>query len=69
VRPILVRALSIVNIHLIRAGAAFRCPGADSDWGPLASTNPTVEALAAEHANFDLDHVQPAGVLGDVMKF
>jgi hypothetical protein len=27
-----------------------------------------IQALTAQHANLDLDHVQPAGVLGDVME-
>jgi hypothetical protein len=50
-------------------GVSLSFPGADFGLEALASTNPTVEALAAEHANFDLDHVQPAGVLGDVVEF
>ena len=28
-----------------------------------------VQALAAQHANLDFDHVQPTGVLGDVVEF
>jgi len=31
----------------------------------LPSTDAAVEALAAEHADFDLDHVEPAGAFGD----
>ena len=27
-----------------------------------------VQALAAQHANLDLDHVQPTGVLGDIVE-
>ena len=27
-----------------------------------------IQALAAQHTDFDFDHVQPAGVLGDIME-
>ena len=28
-----------------------------------------IEALAAEHADLDLDHIEPTGVLGGVVEF
>jgi hypothetical protein len=30
----------------------------------LVLTDPAVETLTAQHADFDLHHVEPAGVLG-----
>jgi len=35
----------------------------------LAFTNPAIEALAAQHVDLDLDHVEPAGMLGRIVKF
>ena len=38
---------------------------ADKD---VTLTDAAIQTLAAQHADFDLDHVQPTGVLGRVME-
>jgi hypothetical protein len=43
-------------------------PGVDLTFKQVPILNPTVQALAAENADFDLDHVEPAGMLGRVME-
>ena len=43
-------------------------PGGDLGDELLLAVDAPVEALAAQHADFDLDHVEPAGVLGDVVE-
>ena len=35
---------------------------------PVWVVDSAVEALAAQHADFDLDHVEPTGVLGSVVE-
>jgi hypothetical protein len=66
----LARAFSIVNIHLVRQRAAFRSrsQAAISGFEALPGSDPAVEALAAEHADFDRDHVQSAGVLEHIVE-
>ena len=63
---------SLLNCeHPFDAGAggiSQSFPGGDFGFEALPGSDPAVEALAAEHADFDLDHVQPAGVLGDVVE-
>jgi len=49
-------------------GISQSFPGSDFGFEALPGSNPALEALAAEHADFDLDYVQPAGVLGDVVE-
>ena len=34
----------------------------------LVAGDAPIEALVAQHTDFDFDHVQPAGVLGDIME-
>ena len=64
------RALSVVNIQLMRAPAALRCrsQAAISLDEALRIVDSAVQALAAQHADLDLDHVEPAGVLGGVVE-
>ena len=59
------RAFSVVNIHLMRALAAlrWRCHAAFADKA-LQIVNSAVQALAAQDADLDLHHVEPACVLG-----
>jgi hypothetical protein len=66
----LARALSIVNIHLMRAAGHFAVAPRQQFPTPGARgcRCAGVEALAAQHADFDLDHVQPTGMLGDVVE-
>jgi len=47
---------------------ASRFPGADLRYEMLVAGDAPIEALAAQHTDFDFDHVQPAGVLGDIME-
>jgi hypothetical protein len=57
--------------HPIDAGAcciALALPGGDFGNEPLALGDAPVEALAAQHAEFDLNHVEPAGVFGDILE-
>ena len=44
--------------------------GANAYWGEkfITVVNATLEALAAQHADFGLDHVQPADVFGGVVE-
>ena len=35
----------------------------------LGIVDSAIQALAAEHADLDLDHVEPAGMLGGVVEF
>ena len=44
-------------------------PGVDFAAEPIWVVYSAVEALAAEHADLDLDHVEPAGMLGGVVEF
>ena len=44
-------------------------PRGDLGFHVLSVVDAPVEALGAQHADFDLDHVQPAGVLGRVVEF
>ena len=43
-------------------------PGGDLGDELVALFDAAVETLAAEHADFDLNHVEPAGVLWGVME-
>ena len=60
------RALAVVNIQLMRAPAALRCRSQAAHFADeaLRIVNSFGQALAAQHADLDLDHVEPAGVLG-----
>src|SRR5258707_13407716 len=49
-------------------GVSLSFPGVDFAAEPVWVVDPAVEALAAEHADLDLDHVEPTGVLGRVME-
>jgi hypothetical protein len=69
-RANLARVRSVVNIHLKRAPAELRCRF-QGDLGdePLWLGNAAVEALAAQHIDLDLRHVEPElrcfwGVMG-----
>ena len=42
------------------AGISQSFPGGDFGFEALPGSDPAVEALAAEHADFDLDHVERA---------
>src|SRR3954451_11237084 len=53
--------------HPLDAGlgrVALSLPGVDLGDKPLAFADASVQALAAQHADLDIDHVEPAGVLG-----
>ena len=65
------RALSVVNIHLMRARAVFRCrsQAAISGTRRLRVVDSAIQALSAQDADLDLDHVEPACVLGRVVEF
>jgi hypothetical protein len=54
------------KIESVRHFAVF--PGQDFGFEALASTDPTVEALGTKYADFDLDHVEPAAVLGGIVE-
>lgn len=43
-------------------------PGSHFGLQALPGFHPAIQALATEDANFDLRHVQPAGVLGRVVE-
>ena len=45
---------------------ALLFPGGDFGDEAIFFVNASVEALAAQDADFDFDHVQPTGVLGAV---
>jgi len=49
-------------------GIALSFPGCDLGYEPLLGGNAPVEALTAQHTDLDLDHVQPAGVLGNIVE-
>jgi hypothetical protein len=49
-------------------GIALPFPGGDFGCEALVDGDAPVQALAAQHANLDLDHVEPAGVLGNVVE-
>jgi len=49
-------------------GISLSLPGGDFRYQAFAIVDALVEALAAQHADFDLDHVQPTGMLGDVVE-
>ena len=58
--------------HPIDFGAALvslLLPGGDLAFELFPAFDPPVQTLAAEHADLDLHHVQPAGVLGGVVEF
>jgi len=40
----------------------------DLGFEPTALADAAVQTLAAQHADFDLDHVQPTGVFGRVVE-
>jgi hypothetical protein len=60
----------VVNIHLMRAPPALRRPSQAAIWAfeGFAVFDASVEALAAQDADFDLDHVEPGGVLWSVVE-
>ena len=64
------RALSVVNIHLMRERAAFRLslPGGDFAAQSFGVVDPAIQALAAQDADLDLDHVEPTCVLWGVVE-
>lgn len=43
-------------------------PGRHLGQDASCALDPPIEALAAQHANLDLDHAQPAGMLGDAVE-
>jgi hypothetical protein len=43
-------------------------PFGDLGFEPVAFADAAIQTLPAQHADFDLDHVQPTGVLGRVME-
>ena len=43
-------------------------PGVDFAAEPVWVVDSAVEALAAQHADLDLDHVEPTGMLGGVVE-
>ena len=58
--------------HPIDLGArlvALFFPGGDFGDDAVFFVNAPVEALAAQDADFDFDHVQPTGVLGREVEF
>ena len=64
------RALSVVNIHLMRERAAFRLrsQAVISRHSRLGSSILRIQALTAQDADLDFDHVEPACVLGGVVE-
>jgi hypothetical protein len=65
-RASLVRALHVVNTHLIRALALLRClcQAAIPETSFLVLATASAKTLSAQHADLKLCHVQPAGVFG-----
>lgn len=66
-RGALARAFSVVNIH----GLARHCvvaPRPHLGQDALCPLDPPIQELAAQHANLDLGHAQPVGMLGDVVE-
>ena len=49
-------------------GIAVVLPRGDFGHKLFRGCDTPVQALAAQHANLDLDYVQPAGVLGDIVE-
>src|SRR5450759_3136809 len=49
-------------------GIALSFPGSDLGYVFLLGGDAPVEALTAQHADLDLDHVQPAGMLWDIVE-
>src|ERR1039457_3137437 len=49
-------------------GIALSFPGSDLGYEFLLGGDAPVEALTAQHADLDLDHVQPAGMLWDIVE-
>ena len=47
---------------------SLRLPGVDLGNEPVAAFDAAIEALAFEHADLDLNHVEPAGVLRCVVE-
>ena len=64
------RAFSVVNIQLMRARSALRLllPGGGLGAEARVAFDASVEALSGQDADLDLDHVEPTGMLGDVME-
>jgi hypothetical protein len=56
-----------VNNHLMRAPSALRpCSQRDGFGGELlVAFDAPIDASGCQDADLDLDHVQPAGMLGD----
>jgi Hsp70 protein len=52
----------------IAGGVSLSCPCGDFADEALGIVDSAVQTLAAEHADLDLDHVEPAGVLGSVVE-
>ena len=48
---------------------SLRLPCLDFRFEDRALADPPVEALAAQHTDLNLHHVQPGGIFGRVMKF
>jgi hypothetical protein len=46
----------------------LRLPEVDLGNEPLTAFDAAIETLAFEHADLDLDRVEPAGVLGRIME-
>jgi hypothetical protein len=57
-----------VNIHLMRAPSALLLPSGDFSDEVFWIVDSAIQTLTAEHADLDLDHVEPAGMLGGVME-
>ena len=47
---------------------SLRLPGVDLGDEPAAAFDAAIETLAFEHADLDLNHVEPAGVLGRIVE-
>ena len=47
---------------------SLRLPDVDLGNEPVAAFDAAIETLAFEHADLDLNHVEPAGVLGRVVE-
>ena len=47
---------------------SLRLPNVDFGNQPVGAFDAAIETLAFEHADLDLDHVEPAGVLGRVVE-
>ena len=69
-RAILVLALSVENVQLIRAPLWFRrdCQASDRGDEAVGAFDAAIETLAFEHADLDLNPVEPAGVLRRVVE-